>query len=216
MQRIIVLATHNPGKAREFAALLVGLDWEIVPQSAFKAPEAEETGLSFVENALLKARNAAAYTGLPALADDSGLVVDALNGAPGVYSARYAGSGASDRANLDQLLAELRNVPEEQRTARFHCVLALLRHPADPTPLICQGDWEGKITFEPRGTGGFGYDPVFLVPGEQRTAAELDLATKNRLSHRGQALAQLRQQLQLDSNRRAWATVTATAYGAKA
>lgn len=192
----IVLATNNPGKAREFATLLAEIAVDVVPQSAFSVPEIEETGWTFVENALLKARNAALHTGLPALADDSGLAVDALGGAPGVYSARYAGPGASDRANLDKLLAELHEVPEEQRTARFHCVLALLRQPADPTPLICQGCWEGVITFEPRGVNGFGYDPVFLASSEQRTAAELDSAIKNRLSHRGQALALLRQQLQ--------------------
>lgn len=209
----IVLATNNPGKAREFAALLADLAVEVVPQSAFNVPEAEETGLSFVENAILKARNAAVHTGLPALADDSGLVVDALGGAPGVYSARYAGPGADDRANLDQLLAELHEVPAEQRAARFQCVLALLRYPADPAPMICQGSWEGVIAFEPRGASGFGYDPVFFVPTEQRTAAELDLATKNRLSHRGRALTLLRQQLRDASS--GWARATAAVYGAK-
>lgn len=189
--RKIVLATNNPGKVREFNAALVGCNLEIVPQSAFDVPEAEETGLTFIENAILKARNAARYTGLPALADDSGLTVDALNGAPGVCSARYAGVCADDRLNIARLLNELRNTPAEQRTARFHCVLALLHHDADPTPLICQARWEGMITFEPYGSGGFGYDPVFLVLDEGQTAAELDLAVKNRLSHRGQALAQL-------------------------
>ncbi len=169
-----------------------------MPQSAFGVPEAEETGLTFVENAILKARNAALYTGLPALADDSGLAVDALGGAPGIYSARYAGFGAGDRANIDKLLAELAGVPAERRTARFVCALALLHHPADPTPLICQGSWEGIILTEPRGVGGFGYDPVFFVPGENRTAAELEPAVKNRLSHRGRALAQLAQLLKLD------------------
>ena len=196
--RRIVLATNNPGKVREFAAVLAGFALEIVPQSAFNVPEVEETGLTFVENALLKARNAALHTGLPALADDSGLAVDALGGAPGIYSARYAGPGAGDRANIDKLLAELRGVPAEQRTARFVCVLALLHHADDPTPLICQGSWEGVILTEPRGANGFGYDPVFLVPGENRTAAELEPAVKNRLSHRGQALAQLAQALALD------------------
>jgi XTP/dITP diphosphohydrolase len=196
--RRIVLATSNPGKVREFSAALVGLDVEITPQSAFDVPEVEETGLTFVENAILKARNAARRTGLPALADDSGLAVDALGGAPGVHSARYAGPGAGDRANIDKLLAELREVPAERRAARFHCVLVLLHHPADPTPLICQASWEGLITFEPYGSGGFGYDPVFLVPEEAQTAAELDLAVKNRLSHRGQALAQLVKAMALD------------------
>ncbi len=196
--RRIVLATNNPGKVREFSAVLAGLNLDIVPQSAFNVPEAEETGLTFVENAILKARNAALHTGLPALADDSGLVVDALDGAPGIYSARYAGPSAGDRANIDKLLAELRGVPVERRTARFVCALALLHHPADPTPLICQGSWEGVILTEPRGANGFGYDPIFFAPGEHRTAAELEPAVKNRLSHRGRALAQLAQALALD------------------
>ena len=196
--RRIVLATNNPGKVREFNAVLAGFNLEIAPQSAFNVPEAEETGLTFVENALLKARNAALHSGLPALADDSGLVVDALGGAPGIHSARYAGPGADDRANIAKLLAELSGVPAERRTARFVCVLALLHYPADPMPLICQGSWEGVILTELRGANGFGYDPVFFVPGENRTAAELDLAVKNRLSHRGRALAQLAQALKLD------------------
>ena len=191
----IILATGNPGKLREFSAVFAGLVLNLVALSDFNTPEAAETGLTFVENALLKARNAALHTGLPALADDSGLVVDALNGAPGLYSARYAGFEANDHANIAKLLHELHGVPTERRTARFVCVLALLRHPADPTPLICQGTWEGVILTEPRGVGGFGYDPVFFIPTEQRTAAELEPAAKNRLSHRGQALAQLHQQL---------------------
>ncbi len=196
--RRIVLATNNSGKVREFGAVLARFALDIVPQSAFNVPEAEETGLTFVENAILKARNAALYTGLPALADDSGLTVDALGGAPGIYSARYAGFGAGDRANIDKLLAELAGVPTERRTARFVCALALLHHPADPTPLLCQASWEGVILTEPRGTGGFGYDPVFLVPTENRTAAELELSAKNRLSHRGRALTQLARLLKLD------------------
>ncbi|MDG4553917.1 MAG: RdgB/HAM1 family non-canonical purine NTP pyrophosphatase [Candidatus Competibacter sp.] len=196
--RKIVLATGNPAKVREFSAVLAGLEVEIVPQSAFAVPEVEETGLSFVENALLKARNAARHAGLPALADDSGLVVDALEGAPGIYSARYAGPGADDRANIAKLLAELSETPAEWRGARFHCALAVLRHAVDPMPLICQASWEGLITFEPYGDGGFGYDPVFLVPSEAQTAAELDPAVKNRLSHRGQALIQLAQALKLN------------------
>ncbi|MDS4041480.1 MAG: RdgB/HAM1 family non-canonical purine NTP pyrophosphatase [Candidatus Competibacter sp.] len=196
--RRIVLATGNPGKVREFSSALAELKVEIVPQSVFGVPEVEETGLTFVENAILKARNAASHTGLPALADDSGLAVDALGGAPGIYSSRHAGAGAGDRANIDKLLNELRGIPEERRTARFVCVLALLHHSADPTPLICQGIWEGLILAEPRGAGGFGYDPVFFVPGENRTAAELDLAVKNRLSHRGRALVQLVRALALD------------------
>lgn len=191
----IILATGNPGKLREFRTLLAGLELEIAPQSDFAMPDIAETGLTFIENALLKARNAALHTGLPALADDSGLAVDALNGAPGLYSARYAGTGADDSANIAKLLDELCGVPLEQRTARFVCVLALVRHPADPIPLICQGSWEGVILDQPRGAGGFGYDPVFFVPTEQQTAAELTPEVKNRLSHRGQALAQLRRQL---------------------
>lgn len=190
-----VLATGNPGKARELKALLADLDVEIVPQSAWQVPEIEETGLSFVENAILKARNAALHTGLPAIADDSGLEVDALRGAPGIYSARYAGPGATDRDNLERLLSELRDVPDKHRTARFRCLVALLRHPTDPTPLICQGTWEGLIAHIPRGEHGFGYDPVFYVPELGKTAAELSPDVKNRLSHRRQALAQLRRAL---------------------
>lgn len=187
----IVLATANPGKVRELSALLANLDVEILPQSVLQVPEVEETGLSFVENAILKARHATQYTGLPAIADDSGLEVDALHGAPGIYSARYAGPGASDRDNRERLLAELSSVPDAHRTARYQCLLVLLRHPADPTPLICQGTWEGVIAHTPRGEHGFGYDPVFYVPELDMTAAELAPEIKNRLSHRGQALAQL-------------------------
>ncbi|MBL8250158.1 MAG: XTP/dITP diphosphatase [Candidatus Competibacter sp.] len=193
-----VLATGNAGKVRELEAVLAGFDLEIAPQSAFAVPEVEETGLSFVENALIKARNAARHSGLPALADDSGLVVDALDGAPGIYSARYAGPGADDRANIDKLLAALAGVPAARRTARFVCALALLRHPADPMPLICQASWEGVVLAEPRGAGGFGYDPVFFVPEQGKTAAELEPAAKNRLSHRGQALALLSRTLRDD------------------
>lgn len=199
--RKIVLATGNMGKAREFAAVLAGFELEIVPQSAFNVPDAEEIGLTFIENALLKARNATLHTGLPALADDSGLVVDALDGAPGIHSARYAGPGADDRANIAKLLVELRDVPVKRRTARFVCALAFLDHATDPTPLICQGTWEGVILTEPRGVNGFGYDPVFFVPGQQRTAAEMDLADKNRLSHRGRALALLCERLRDDAAR---------------
>jgi XTP/dITP diphosphohydrolase len=164
---------------------------EVVPQSVVNVPEAEETGLSFVENAILKARNAAHHSGLPAIADDSGLVVDALNGAPGIYSARYAGAKASDRDNMDKLLADLHTVPDAERSARFHCLLVYMRHAGDPTPLICQGIWEGTILHAPRGDHGFGYDPVFYVPSAGKTAAELEPVLKNRLSHRGQALHQL-------------------------
>ena len=187
----IVLASNNPGKVREFAQLLAGLQRAVRPQSEFGVPEVEETGLTFVENALLKARNAAHHTGLPALADDSGLEVDALNGAPGIYSARYAGSGASDRANLEKLLADIQHLPEAERGARFQCVLVYLRHALDPTPLICQGTLEGRILHAPKGTQGFGYDPIFYVLSHGCSSAELPPETKNQLSHRGQALRKL-------------------------
>lgn len=187
----IVLASSNPGKVREINQLLADLDIHVRPQSDFGVADADETGLTFVENAILKARNAAAHTGLPAIADDSGLEVDALDGAPGIYSARYAGAGASDQANLEKLLNDLREVPEAERTARFQCLLVYLRHADDPTPLICQGTWEGRILFEPRGAGGFGYDPVFFVPTHDCSSAELAPDVKNALSHRGQALRRL-------------------------
>ena len=187
----IVLASNNGGKVRELTELLAGARIRIVPQGDFGVPEVDETGLSFVENAILKARNAARHTGLPALADDSGIEVDALNGAPGIYSARYAGSGASDDDNLRKLLAALEGLPESERGARFQCVIVYLRHAEDPTPLICQGTWEGRILTVPRGTNGFGYDPAFLVPDQDASAAELPPEVKNRLSHRGQALRKL-------------------------
>ena len=187
----IVLASGNAGKVREINALLEDLGIEVLPQSGFDVPEAEETGLTFVENAILKARNAAAHTGLPAIADDSGIEVDALNGAPGIYSARYAGPGASDADNCNRLLAALQNTPGHQRGARFQCLLVYLRHAADPTPLICQGTWEGRILTAPRGDNGFGYDPVFYVPTHDCSAAELPPEEKNAISHRGQALRRL-------------------------
>jgi XTP/dITP diphosphohydrolase len=191
----VVFASNNAGKVREVAAMLEGVGIELVPQSEFGVPSVEETGLSFVENALLKARHAAQLTGLPAIADDSGLEVDALDGAPGIYSARYAGAGADDAANNTKLLAALRDVPAEQRTARFQSLMVFLRHPLDPTPLICQGTWQGLIAQATAGTAGFGYDPLFQVPEFNCTAAELDPATKNQLSHRGQALRCLLQAL---------------------
>ena len=187
----IVLATGNAGKVREINELFAGLDIAVEPQSRFGVPEAEETGLSFVENALIKARNAAHHTGLPAIADDSGLEVDALAGAPGIYSSRYAGVAATDRDNVDKLLRELADVPETQRGARFQCVMVYLRHAADPTPVICQGTWEGRVLTSPRGNNGFGYDPVFHVPTHDCAAAELPPEIKNGLSHRGQALRAL-------------------------
>jgi XTP/dITP diphosphohydrolase len=191
MTRRVVLASSNPGKVREINAMLAGLHLTVVPQSDFSVVEVEETGLTFVENALLKARNATRHTGLPAIADDSGIEVDALLGAPGIYSARYAGEGASDARNLEKLLADLRDVPEARRTARFVCLMVYLRHELDPTPIICQGSWEGRVLFEPRGAGGFGYDPVFFVPTHSCSSAELPPEVKNQLSHRGQALRAL-------------------------
>jgi XTP/dITP diphosphohydrolase len=191
MTKRVVLASSNPGKVREFNQLLAGIDFEVVPQSDYGVAEAEETGLTFVENAILKARNAARHTNLPALADDSGLEVDALNGAPGIYSARYAGKGANDAQNLLKLLDDLTGVAEAQRTARFQCLLVYLRHEFDPTPLICQGTWEGRILTAPQGANGFGYDPVFFVPTHGCSSAELPPEVKNSLSHRGQALRAL-------------------------
>jgi XTP/dITP diphosphohydrolase len=186
----LVLASGNRGKAREIGALLAPLGWDLVSQAELGVAEVVETGATFAENALLKARHAAAATGRAALADDSGLEVDALGGAPGVHSARYAG-GAGDAANVAKLLAALRDVPAARRTARFRCVLALVRAADDPAPLIAEGAWEGAIALAPRGTHGFGYDPVFLVPELGLTAAELEPAAKNARSHRGQALARL-------------------------
>ena len=188
MTRRIVLASNNPNKAREIGQLLSDQAIEVLPQSAFDVPEAEETGLTFVENAILKARNAAAHTGLPAIADDSGLEVDALNGEPGIHSARFAGPDATDADNNARLLEALAEVPDDQRTARFQCLMVFMRHDRDPTPLICQGTWEGRILREPRGENGFGYDPLFWVPEKERSAAELSADEKNALSHRGQAL----------------------------
>ena len=191
MSKTLVLASSNPGKVREINQMLAGLHLSVVPQSDFKVMDAEETGLTFVENALLKARNATRHTGLPAIADDSGIEVDALNGAPGIYSARYAGVGANDQKNLEKLLVELQDVPQNLRSARFQCLMVYLRHAADPTPLICQGTWNGRILFEPRGVNGFGYDPVFYVVSHDCAAAELPPEIKNALSHRGQALRSL-------------------------
>jgi XTP/dITP diphosphohydrolase len=187
----IVLASNNAGKVREFSQLLAQSHIQVIPQNPLGVPEADETGLSFVENAILKARNAAAYSGLAAIADDSGLEVDALGGAPGIYSARYAGSGASDAANLTKLLTDLEGVEEARRSARFQCLMVYLRHAADPTPVVCQGTWEGSILYGPQGENGFGYDPVFFVPTQHCSAAELDSEIKNALSHRGQALRKL-------------------------
>ncbi len=187
--RQIVLASSNTGKIREIQALLAG--YTIVPQSAFNVVECEETGLTFVENAILKARNAARQSQLPAIADDSGLVVDALDGAPGVFSARYAGIGASDQDNIEKLLRELQDVPDQQRSARFICVMVFMTHADDPCPIIAQGVWEGRILTHAVGENGFGYDPVFWVPEQNCASAELAPAVKNSLSHRGKALKDL-------------------------
>ena len=185
----IVLASGNQGKIKEIQTILKR--HPIIPQSQFNVEEAEETGSTFVENAIIKARNAALHCDLPAIADDSGLVVDALNGAPGVISARYAGIGASDQENLLKLLKDMENIPVEQRTARFVCVIVFMRHANDSLPIIAQGVWEGRILTEAVGENGFGYDPVFWVPTHQKASAELSPEIKNSLSHRGQALALL-------------------------
>ena len=187
----IVLASSNPGKLAELEALLGPTGLHVVAQDAFGVEPPEETGATFVENALIKARAACAATGLPAIADDSGIVVDALEGAPGVCSARYAGPGASDADNVARLLEALRGVAPAARGAAFVCALVRLRHARDPRPIVCEGIWEGRVLDAPRGGGGFGYDPVFFVEALGRTAAELSFAEKNRVSHRGQALAQL-------------------------
>ena len=188
----LVLASGNPGKLREFGALLAGSGFNVMPQGQLSVDDVEETGLTFVENALLKARHAARISGLPALADDSGLCVDHLGGAPGLYSARYAGTHGDNAANNARLLHELDGVPDERRGAFFLCVLVLLRHADDPAPLIAEGRWHGRVLHATRGAQGFGYDPLFLPDGQTLSADELDPALKNTLSHRAQALAKLR------------------------
>ena len=187
----MVLASGNAGKLREFAQILAEFNFEVTPQSQFKVPDVEETGLSFVENALIKARNAAQHTGLPAMSDDSGIEVDALKGAPGIYSARFAGVGASDEQNNQLLLEKLTGIPTAERTARYHCVIVYMRHANDPMPMIFQGSWEGIILEQPRGENGFGYDPYFYVPTHKCSSAELAPEVKNQLSHRGIALRAL-------------------------
>ena len=191
MQKLVI-ASNNPGKLREISHLLEPLGIEVLPQSAFNVTEAEEPYATFVENALIKARHASKCTGLPALADDSGICVDALNGAPGVYSAHYAnqpGEARSDQRNNQKLVAAMRN--ETNRKAHYYCVIVLVRHADDPQPVIVDGSWHGEIILEPRGSGGFGYDPHFLVPGLGKTGAELPMEQKNKISHRGKALARL-------------------------
>ncbi|MET0548777.1 MAG: RdgB/HAM1 family non-canonical purine NTP pyrophosphatase [Xanthomonas sp.] len=191
----LVLASSNAGKLEELHALLDDIGVELIAQSTLGVSDADETGLTFVENALLKARHAARVTGLPALADDSGICVDALHGAPGLYSARYAGEHGNAQANIDKLLDALGDVPDAQRGAHFYCVLVLLRHAEDPQPLLVEGRWRGRIALARAGTGGHGYDPVFLDPEHGQTAAEMPLALKNRISHRALALQQLKQRL---------------------
>ena len=191
----LVLASSNHGKLEELRGLLSGSGIELIAQSELGVDDADETGTTFVENALLKARHATRITGLPALADDSGICVDALGGAPGLYSARYAGEHGNAARNIDKLLEELDGVPDERRSAHFYCVLVLLHHADDPQPLIVEGQWNGRILHERRGSGGHGYDPVFFDPVHGQSAAEMDLAFKNGISHRGKALVALKQRL---------------------
>ncbi|KUI96683.1 XTP/dITP diphosphatase [Vibrio sp. MEBiC08052] len=198
MQKI-VLATGNPGKVREMSDLLADFGFEVLAQTDLNVSEVAETGTTFIENAIIKARHAAAETGLPAIADDSGLEVDALDGAPGIYSARYAGDDATDQQNIEKLLTAMAELPDQQRSARFHCVLVFMKHAADPTPLVCHGVWEGSILHQPDGNNGFGYDPVFWVPTEQCASAALAPSRKKQLSHRAQALHLLMQQLMQQS-----------------
>jgi XTP/dITP diphosphohydrolase len=192
----IVLASNNAGKLREFGQMLAKVDIEVLPQKHFNIPEAEEPHVTFVENALAKARHAAKLTGLPALADDSGICVKALGGAPGVYSARFAGEPKSDERNNQKLIADLQG--QADRRAHYVAVLVFVHHADDPQPIICEGEWHGEIIDTPRGAGGFGYDPYFLVPDLNQTAAEISAAEKNQRSHRGKALAQLMERLKLD------------------
>jgi len=189
----LVIASNNPGKLREIERILSPLGLEVLPQSVFSIPEAEEPYCTFIENCLAKARHASEHSGLPALADDSGICVDALNGAPGVYSARFAGEPKSDERNNQKLIESLAH--ETNRKAHYYCVIVLVRHAHDPQPLIAEGSWEGEIISEPRGSGGFGYDPYFLVPELGKTGAELPMDIKNGLSHRGKALAALVEKL---------------------
>jgi XTP/dITP diphosphohydrolase len=187
----VVLASGNRGKLTELQSRLGALNFEVVPQSQFDIPDADETGLSFIENAILKARHAAKLSGLPAIADDSGLEVDYLQGQPGIYSARFAGVDATDEKNNAKLLASLADVPAAERSARFQCVLVFMRHENDPTPLVCQGSWEGSILTEAHGENGFGYDPLFFIEGKNCCSAELAAEEKNRISHRGKAMTLL-------------------------
>ncbi len=194
-KQAIVLASNNPGKTKEINDLLADSAFKLLPQADFAVVEVAETGLTFVENALLKARNAAQYATLPVIADDSGIEVPVLKGRPGIYSARYAGAGASDEANVEKLINAIKPLTKADRKARFVCVMVYLRHAEDPTPIIAHGIWHGVVVTKPRGENGFGYDPVFYVPTHDCVAAELPPAIKNQLSHRGQALKQLVEQI---------------------
>jgi len=196
----IVLATNNQGKVKELQNLLADAGFNVVAQSDYQVPDADETGLTFIENAIIKARHCAALTGLPSIADDSGLAVDALGGAPGIYSARYFGDGASDLKNNQKLLAALQGVPAEKRTAYFYCALVFMRSACDPTPIVCLGKWHGVILAQAQGNGGFGYDPLFYIPELNAAAAELTKQQKSQISHRGQALKQLMVKLKTDFN----------------
>lgn len=196
-QQQVVLASSNQGKLREIGEILAGIGIELLPQSRFKVPVVDETGLTYVENAILKARMAAAVSGLPAIADDSGIEVDVLNGAPGIYSARYAGVSATDQQNLDLLLHNVRKTDAQQPIARYQCVIVYMRSEKDATPVIAEASWEGNLVMEPRGRNGFGYDPIFMVPEHGCTSAELSPAVKNSISHRGKALQILLQKLSL-------------------
>jgi XTP/dITP diphosphohydrolase len=188
---VIVLASGNKKKLKELGAILSPFQLDLHPQSEFEVEDAIEDGLTFVENAIIKARNACSKTGLPAIADDSGIEVDYLKGKPGIYSARFAGAQASDQNNLDKLLDSLKGIPQEMRTARYQCIIVYLSHAEDPTPIICQADWEGVILKQQRGDGGFGYDPIFFCPNANKTAAEMTALEKSAVSHRGKALTQL-------------------------
>jgi XTP/dITP diphosphohydrolase len=192
----VVLATGNKGKVTELARMLCGLGIEVLPQSEFAVIDAAETGSTFVENAIIKARHAAKQTGLPAIADDSGLVMHALGGEPGVYSARYSGDLATDQTNIIKLLDAMSDIPKDKRQAKFLCILVFMRHTHDPSPIICQGEWHGEIATEQQGENGFGYDPVFWIEEQNCSSAQLSPEQKNRLSHRGRALSQLLVQLQ--------------------
>lgn len=191
----LVLASANKGKIKELQDMLGGLGINIIPQQQLGIEDAEETGLTFVENAILKARHAAEISGLPAIADDSGLEVDYLKGAPGIYSARYSGAGATDQSNLDKLMLEMRDAPADKRSARYQTVIAVMAHGSDPTPILCQGTWEGEIAFEEKGSEGFGYDPVFKPHDASCHAAELEKSVKNTISHRGKAINELLEKL---------------------